>query len=174
MISRLRRRHRYWTPLFLGVIPAVVLIGAVAGRGDAPATSSLPAAIAENGAEILERTSLGQIWEGIGLEVSLGRSQEERRLVVEISDVPLKPDLLLFWSPVSAEVRSTPESEGHTVRAADGGQVPAGSVFLGVLRETNPAVFALPERTRADAGRLVLYSLPYRQVVSVSSPVHLD
>jgi hypothetical protein len=120
-----------------------------------------------------DRVSLGRIWDGLDLEASLGQAAGRPQLIVEISNAPLKPDLLLFWSPAGAAVRATPETSEHGVGDTDGGQLPADSVLVGVLRAAKYAVFDLPERTLAGEGRLVLYSLPYRQVVGVSELVRL-
>lgn len=174
MIGKLRHRHRWMAPVFLGMVPGLVLVGGIVTRSAAPVIGELPLAIAVEGEMTSERVSLGQIWDDIGLEVSVGRMQEGPRLIVEISNAPLKPDLLLFWSPAEAEIRMTPTSSDHVVAGTDGGQLPEGSVLLGMLRETSSAVFELPEPTRIGEGRLVLYSLPYRQVVSVSRPVNLN
>jgi hypothetical protein len=166
MIAALRNRHRWMAPLFIGIVPGVVLVAGIVGRLPAPLES-----IESNTAIASDQTtapvkSRGLIWEGLGFEVSFKWNAARYALIVDIVDPPLKPDLLLYWIPVSAEVRTPADSAAA--------QLPATAVFLGALKETRQADFDLPPRTLEGEGRIVLYSLPYREVVSVSTPVKFD
>lgn len=168
MIASLRRRHRWMAPLFIGVVPGVVLVAGIVGRLPAPFESDDSLAGFENIEWTAPVASLGLIWNGIGLEASLKRDDARSALVVDIVDPPLKPDILLYWIPAAAEI---PTSTDPPVSAA---QLPASAVFLGALKERRQAVFELPPRTLEGNGRIVLYSLAYREIVSVSSSVNLD
>jgi hypothetical protein len=96
------------------------------------------------------------------------------QLIVEITEQLLKPDLLLFWSPGGAKLRAAPESSELEEHANAGVQLPEGSVLVGNFRETERAVYDLPDRAVGTNGRFILYSLPYRRVVSASEPVDLN
>lgn len=174
MISKLRRRHRWMTLFFLGAVPGVVLVSGIVGREKAPVTAEVPAVVAGVDDWEAQIVPLGRVWEGLGFEVSVKSDATRAQLIVEISAPPLKPDLLLFWSPASSELRASPqtvEGEGH---ASHGDQLPNGSVLLGAIRETSKAVLDLPRQIVGEEGRLILYSLPYREVVSASQPVDLN
>lgn len=154
------------TSVFLGVFPGALLVAGIVVRLPAPVVSDESFAVLANGQWTAPVASLGSIWAGLGLHASLKRDDHRAALMVDIVDPPLKPDLLLYWIPVSAGLR-TPAGSAAS-------QLPVTAVFLGALKEARQAAFDLPPRTLEGEGRIVLYSLPYREVVSVSNPVNFN
>lgn len=174
MIARLRRRHRWMTPLFLGAVPGIVLVAGISGRSPAPVAAEIPTVV--SGVEDWDApvAPIGRIWHRIGLVASLKRDSSRAQLVIETTEPALKPDLLVFWIPAAADMRLRVETQDQGDHMSTGPQLPTESVLLGALREAPSIAFDLPAQALSGESRFVLYSLPYREVVSVSKPVTLD
>jgi len=176
MINRLRNRHRWMTPLFLGAVPAVVMIASVAHRPAAPVRGEIPAALSSAmpaAGTASDTIELGRPWRGLGWTVSQSRSDDLSWLLLSTDQAPDRAGFLLYWTPPESEFRATPRPVAPAASGGGGLQLPEGAILLGACGGGPAQSFRLPPATRNRDAILVLYSLTDREIVAVSRGVSI-
>lgn len=143
MIGPLRARHRRTWAVLAVLLP----LGYVAAISSRPAW---PLDAAQNG---MGPWPQEPDWEGSrrfdGGDLSFRLQIADGRLIYRPLDEADPPDVLLYWSPVQAQVQRP---------------LPAEAVLLGAVGGRAPRSFDLPEDA-ADSGWLVFYSLAHGEVL---------
>ena len=160
--------------VFLGLIPALTLFVAIDKRPDGPVvlSESPPFPVLDPG-DLGDFIDFQAVWPDLDWQVGQTMRKGQKVLVLRHPAREPQADLILYWIPANRPLRPPPETDDgiHTDHA--GLQLPGEALFLGPLAAGARSIFDLPDATTAQSGRLVLYSLPYRSVAGVSSPLRL-
>lgn len=164
MIRSLRKRHQKYA-VVLVILPLSVLGIGLAVRPAETGLTQLPSKLIGPDIESLTTVRpLGKPWLNLPVEAHLCQTPNgQLGLKLSIIDELLKPDLLVYWIP---------ESSNQTPDIREESRLPSNSVFLGSFAQTAPSFLPIPESAQTT-GRLILYSLPYQEIVDQSKSLSL-
>jgi hypothetical protein len=157
MLRPLRQRHRVIVFALTVVLPTAFAVG-IASRREAPISrSGVPGFSMEvgNQAEVWSRADL---WEGKTINTRLLKTEHGSGLLavgLEPKDRIIRPDVLVYWVPGERKIHDS---------------LPGDAFLLGSFEQASLNPLTLPEKTSAQTGMLVLYSLADQEVIATSKP----
>ena len=138
-------------------LPAAFVLG-IASRRFVPLVPSLPSGLsAQAGQPSQSMWVRDDLWEKKPLRTRLLSDPVTSNLALEVTATTsiVLPDILLYWAPGTSKLDDS---------------LPSDAVLLGAWMQEPANPVAVPQLTKLDRGRLILYSLADHEIVNVSKP----
>lgn len=182
MNNALRKRHRIMVSLLAVFMPVIFISGIflrepINPRQELPEVLSVSPILPKNDGKLI--AVYNDLWEALPIQLKIMHSLDEpKQKMIELSmqETLSEPDLLVYWYP-SLEVITLPDDKKEKASLSQTIAIEnillKEAIFLGAFYQSLPTVLPLPPDLKEGKGRLILYSLPFREVVSISRPIDL-